>query len=632
MNQRRPSWLQPTRGKRIALFLLMDVVALLASLYGAFWLRFDGQIPLSYVRQLPWLLGLVLALKLPVFQFQGFYRMSWSYIGLSELIRVLKGVAYSSLLVGTCFFVLRELTLFSTFPRSVLLMDGALTLMLVGGGRLLKRIYLQWQHKPAQGSRTLIVGAGSAGEQLARNMLKESRPDHWLIGFVDDDQAKRGLFIHGLPVLGHTQSLASLIKRHEIQAIFIAMPSAPGSAVRSAVQQARQAGVKQIKVLPPLSQLFAGTVDTEQLREVNLEDLLGRSPVTIDTPMVESYLRGKRVLVTGAAGSIGSELCRQVARFEPQALWMLDQDETGLFYLERQLKERFHLLNCAPLVANVQESDVIAHLAQQHLPDVVFHAAAYKHVDLMERQPEAAIRNNVLGTLSVARAAQLASVSQFVLISTDKAVNPRSIMGASKRLAESVVLALDRHQGKTRFVAVRFGNVLGSRGSVVPLFEAQIKKRGPVTVTHPQMERYFMVTSEAVLLVLQAGAMGQGGEVFVLDMGEPVRILDLARELIELHGLEPDRDIPIVFTQPVPGEKLSEELLTAEEGTQATHHQRIFRATLKTSIADDRLWEELSRFDRHPAGRSFEQLSQWLQGLVPEYKPGKPASGRAVEG
>lgn len=631
MNKRRSPWLQPTRRKRIALFLALDVAAVLTSLCLALWLRFDGQIPGVYTRALDWLLVLALVLKLPIFHIQGFYRMSWSHIGLSELIRVFKGVAYSSLLMGTSFFILRGTDLFSTFPRSVLILDAGLTLMLVGGGRLIKRVFLQWRRKPVRGLRTLIVGAGSAGEQLVRSLHKESASEHWPVGYVDDDGAKLGLVIHDLPVVGTCRDLVTLVKRHEIEAVFIAMPSATSVAIRAAVQAARLAGVKQIKVLPPLSQLLSGNVDAAQLREVNLEDLLGRSPVVIDVRAMNAFLREKRVLVTGAAGSIGAELCRQIARFEPHSLLMLDQDETGLFYLERELASRFPKLKQVPVIGNIQELQAMERTALDYGPHIVFHAAAYKHVDLMERFPIAAVRNNVLGTYAVARAAQKAGVRQFVLISTDKAVNPCSIMGASKRLAESVVLGLNRAAGNTRFMVVRFGNVLGSRGSVVPVFEAQIKQRGPVTITHPQMERYFMVTSEAVLLVLQAGAMGEGGEVFVLDMGQPVKIVDLARELIRLHGLEPDRDIPIVFTQPLPGEKLSEEVLTAEEDTQATKHERIYRARLKAMIPEAQLWAALEHFGRDEQMFSRERIIQWLGELVPEYRPatgGMPPSGK----
>jgi len=610
-------WLQPTRAKRILFFIAFDFVAVMAALFLAFWLRFDGSIPSSYLNQLLLLLGLFALLKLPIFYFQRFYRMSWSYVGLSELITVFKGVIYGSFLLGTVSFLFRETALFLTFPRSILFIDFGITLMLVGGVRLLKRVYLQLRQKPIAGSPTLIVGAGDAGEQLLRSILKERRPEHLPVGFVDDSPAKQGLMIHGFSVLGPCKALPQLVKRHAIQTILIATPSATSSAIRNMVDRSRKAGVTDIKVLPPLSELFSGRISATQLRQVNLEDLLGRSPVTVDTRVVERFLKGKTVLVTGAAGSIGSELCRQIARFSPAKLFLLDQDETGIFSLERQLNVHFPDLTFAGLMADVRDREKVFAVIARHRPQVLFHAAAYKHVGLMERFPEEAVKNNVLGTKVVAEAAIECGVKKFVLISTDKAVNPTSVMGASKRLCEILILALNQRQ-VTQFSAVRFGNVLGSRGSVVPIFEEQIKKRGPVTITHPDMRRYFMITSEAVLLVLQAAAMGQGGEVFVLDMGKPVKILDLARELIQLHGFEPDKDIPIVFTQPVPGEKLTESLLTSEEGTKATQHQRIFQAHLNAQIPERQLWEAIETFE---SGRivSSRDVLAWLKTLVPEY-------------
>lgn len=613
-------WLQPSRAKRILFFILFDVAAIMTALYLAFWLRFDGRIPSGYLNQnqMPMLLVLFAALKLPVFYLQRFYRMSWSYVGLSELITVFKGVIYGSFLVGTVSFLLRETALFLTFPRSILFIDFGVTLILVGGVRLLKRVYLQVRQKPISGSPTLIVGAGDAGEQLLRSILKERRPEHLPVGFVDDNPDKQGLMIHGFPVLGSCKALPQLVKRHAIQTILIATPSASSSAIRAMVERASRAGVRDIKVLPPLSELFSGRIRSAHLRQVNLEDLLGRSPVTIDSGAVQGFLKGKVVLVTGAAGSIGSELCRQIARFQPSNLLLLDQDETAVFALERQLKPHFPNLEFNGLIADVRDRHKVFDVIKRQRPQVLFHAAAYKHVGLMERFPEEAVKNNVLGTKVVAEASLAYGVEKFVLISTDKAVNPSSVMGASKRLCEILILALN-NRGQTCFSAVRFGNVLGSRGSVVPIFEEQIKNRGPVTVTHPQMQRYFMITSEAVLLVLQAAAMGQGGEVFVLDMGKPVKILDLAKELIRLHGYEPDKDIPIVFTQPSPGEKLNETLLTPEEGAQATQHARIFQARLNAQIPEAHLWDAIEKFecDQVPS----EGVRAWLQSLVPEYQP-----------
>lgn len=620
MNTQKISrWLHPTKGKRIALFLAMDITAIALALVASFVLRFDGAIPSTYITSLPWLLGLAVLLKLPIFYFQRFYRMSWTFVGMEELIAIFKGITYGSLLLGTISFVFRETNLFLTFPRSILVIDYGLTLLLVGGGRMIKRVYLQWRRKPVQGKRTLVVGAGSAGEQLVRSMQKEVQIVQWPVGFVDDDPAKLGLSIHGTTVLGTSEELPQLIKKQDVESVFIAMPSAPSHVIRQMVDRVRRAGIRDIRILPPLSEIFAGNISTAQLREVNLEDLLGRSPVTIDMNAVESYLKGKIVLVTGASGSIGSELCRQVARFSPKVLVFLDQDETGIFNLEAQLKEHFSDICFENVIADVQDAHKIESVFKTYQPQAVFHAAAYKHVGLMERFPEEAVKNNALGTKVVAEAAIEHNVDKFVLISTDKAVNPSSVMGASKRLAENIILALNG-KSSTQFVAVRFGNVLGSRGSVVPIFEAKIKKLEPITIRHPNMKRYFMITSEAVLLVLQAGAMGQGGEVFVLDMGQQVKIADLAKELIRLHGFEPDREIPIIYTEPLPGEKIEEELLSAEEGTQATQHERVFQANLNTSVSEETLWSTLEQFkqDQNPTTASALAC---LKSLIPEYRP-----------
>jgi FlaA1/EpsC-like NDP-sugar epimerase len=402
--------------------------------------------------------------------------------------------------------------------------------------------------------------------------------------------------------------------------VFIAMPSAPSNVIRGAVDQARDAGVAHIRILPPISELMSAKVETSQLRELNLEDLLGRSTVKIDSQAVETYLKGKVVLVSGASGSIGSQLCRQIAGFGPQTMLALDNNESGLFDLDVEIRKDFPDLLFEIIIGDVREPKKMDAIFAKFKPQVVFHAAAYKHVHLMEMFPEESVNVNVIGTKILADAALKHQAENFILISTDKAVNPPNVYGATKRLAETMIVLLNGRSEATRFSAVRFGNVLGSRGSVVPLFEEQIRHRGPVTITDPAMKRYFMVTSEALRLVLQASAMGEGGEVFVLDMGEPVMILDMAKELIRLHGFEPDKDIPIVFTGIRPGEKLFEDLLTAEEGTQATQHKRVFTARLSTLIADDHLWNALDAYQEGKIQGNASIVS-WLKDLVPEFQP-----------
>ncbi len=609
----------------LVFFLVGDSLILAGAIALAFLLRFDFALPKRYLEALWAYIFVSWGVKLPIFLVLGFYRFSWSYISLRELWAVLKGVTYSSLLFGVALFLLRELEIFALFPRSILFIDYFLALLGIGGFRASRRLWLMLRQRgPLEGERTLIVGAGDAGEQLVRSMLRDRRSPYLPLGFVDDDPAKQGLSIHGIKVLGPRRELPKLIADHNVESLLIAMPSAPAAVIRETVELARQAGLKKVKVLPFLSELFTGRVELGDIRDLRLEDLLGREPVELDTGAIAGYLRGKRVLVTGAAGSIGSELSRQLGRFGPERLILLDQDETGIYDLGNELAERFPALDRAggllPLVGDILDRGKVERLFAAHRPEVVFHAAAYKHVPLMEAQPEEAVKTNIFGTLILGEAALAHGVEKFILISTDKAVNPTSVMGATKRVAELVCLDLDR-RGPTKFVAVRFGNVLGSRGSVVPLFEEQIKRRGPVTVTHPEMRRYFMVASEAVLLVLQAGALGEGGEVFVLDMGQPIRIVDLARELIRFHGLEPDRDVPIVFVGPRPGEKLFEDLLLAEEGTTATAHKKIFMARLKPGPEGERLTACLRELERLASSGSREGIIALLRELVPTYRP-----------
>jgi len=604
------------RWLRTLLMLAGDAVLIALALYLSFFARFEGQIPDQWLGNLGAFLGVALAIKLLVFYLFGLYRMSWAYVSFSELVSVFKAVSTSSILLGTLYFLLQGEGW--SFPRSILILDYFLTLFLIGGVRSAKRIYTGWfGGVSGRGRRALIVGAGDAGEQVLRAMLSEKRSRYLPVGFVDDDEAKQGMSIHGVRVLGRREEIPKLVRDYGVEELLIAMPSAPPQVIRETVGLGRRAGLRQIRVLPGLHELISGRIGLADLREVRIEDLLGREPVNIDTREIEGFLKGKVVLVTGAAGSIGSELCRQIARFSPERLLALDQDESRLFELEGELKGSLSALALEIMVADIRDPQRIEGVFAQHRPQVVFHAAAYKHVPLMEAHPAEAVKTNVFGTLTLAEAALRCRSEKFVLISTDKAVNPTSVMGATKRLAEMIVQALGG-RGETRFIAVRFGNVLGSRGSVIPLFQEQIRRGGPVTVTHEEMKRYFMITSEAVMLVLQAGAMGQGGEVFVLDMGDPVRIIDLARELIRLSGYEPDVEIPIVYTGPRPGEKLHEELLTAEEGAEATRHKQIYVARL--SDLPDEAWLR-ERLDKLKQVTERQEIVELLRQLVPTYEP-----------
>jgi FlaA1/EpsC-like NDP-sugar epimerase len=441
------------------------------------------------------------------------------------------------------------------------------------------------------------------------------------VGFIDDNPRKIGTLIHGLPVLGARESLSAITHDRGIEAVFIALPSASSRVVRHVVALSRQAGVQEVRIIPGIERVLGGQISFTDLRDVQLADLLAREVVRVDTAQVGDWLRGRVVLVTGAGGSIGSELSRQIARFGPRELVLLDQDESGVFSTEHEIRRPG--LSVGTVVADVRDSQKIHRVFQEIHPDVVFHAAAYKHVGMMERCPDEAVLTNIFGTLSVAEASIEAGVEGFVLISTDKAVNPTSVMGATKRAAEQICQVLEEH-GKTRFVAVRFGNVLGSRGSVIPLFQEKIRRGEPLTIRGPNMQRYFMAVSEAVLLVLQAGAMGRGSEIFVLDMGEPIKIVDLAQDLIRMHGLEPERDVPIIFTDPEPGEKDFEDLLTAEEGTVATKQDRIFVVKAAAHADPETMIAYLDQLRHAAEAGDRGQVVRALQNLVPMYRPSTP--------
>jgi len=617
-------WNRWPRGYRWAAFFVADAVVVALSLYLAFLLRFDGSIPPRCLAMLRLLLPIALGVKLPVFLVFRTYRFSWAYVGLEELFNVVLACGVGSLAFAALLFILHNWPALSGLPRATLAIDFAFTLLGAGGIRLSKRTVGHLLSRGAArqaGRRALIVGAGEAGEQLVRALKRDETAGFWPIGFIDDDPRKQGLSIHGVPVLGPRSRLPELIRSRGVDTVIVAMPSASSRVIRETVELAREGSAKEIKVIPFLSELYTGEVRVSDVREVRPEDILPREPASVDLGALEHFLRGKKVLVTGAAGSIGAELCRQILRFSPARLSGLDFDETGLFNLEMELTKLFPRGNVQVIVADVRDRSRMSSIFHRECPQVVFHAAAYKHVPMMEAHPEEAVKTNIFGTQVVAEEACRGGAEAFVLISTDKAVNPTSVMGMSKRVAEMVTLAVGEG-ASTRCMAVRFGNVLGSRGSVIPIFLEQIRHGGPVTVTHPEMERYFMTTFEAVLLVLQAAAMGEGGEVFVLDMGKPVKILDIAKELIRFHGLEPDEDIPIVFTGIRPGEKLREEILTAEEGTEATRHRQIYVAKMSKRLSLEGLQRKLGNLaeligQRAEGDKIKAMLAEIIHGSAP---------------
>lgn len=605
---------------RLLFLIFLDVSFVALSVTLGFLLRFDGVIPPQYLAgSYRAIIGLLVLFTIPIFAFFRLYSFSWSYVSVSELVMLAGAVFSSFTLAGLVLLGFREESLFLGFPRSVLFISATFLFFLSGGVRFAKRVFEEiasFQSRK-KGVRTLIVGAGDAGAILARNMVNSS--PYALMGFVDDDRLKLGSHIHGVRVLGSIDDIPAVISAYKVEEMVIALPSAGSSPIRQAVEHGRSVGLTKIKVVPPLSEIMNGEISLRNLREVQMEDLLGRDAVSLDFGPIEEYTRGKTVLITGAAGSIGSELVRQISRFQPSSLILLDQDETGIFHIERELLEHSLSFPFVAVIADIRDEGRMKRVFAKHRPNVVFHAAAYKHVPLMEYNIEEAIRNNVFGTLTLANIALETHVEKFIFISTDKAINPTSVMGAAKRLGEMICQVLNQ-KNHTRFLSVRFGNVLASRGSVIHIFREQIKRGGPVTVTHPEMKRYFMSTSEACQLVMLAGSFGEGGEVYVLDMGQPIKIVDLARELIRLSGFEPDQDIPIVFSGMRPGEKLFEELLGSEEGVIATEHQKIWKARLSL-VAERELFEGLELLKQVLEDGDHEETRAVLGRLVPSYTP-----------
>ena len=554
---------------------LTDVLLLNLALGGAFALRFEGNIPIVFTSNFLYIALFVTLVRVASFWHLGVYQGVWRYVGMSDLVTILKAISLGSIIIlAATWTVVPGLG----YPRSVIIIEWLGDVMLIGGIRMAFRLWSQGRHKASLKdkvcSRVLIVGAGDAGEMVARQMLAHPEYGYQPVVFADDDPLKQGKKIHGITIGGGRKDILKLVKQKRADTIVIAIPSAPGPVVKEVVEQCRQAKLK-FKIVPGIKEIIEGEVSINQIRDIELEDLLRRPAINVNLEEIAGYLSGKTILISGAGGSIGSELCRQIATFNPGKLLLAGKGENSLYHIASELALKSKTLKLETLICDVADASRVDQIFKQYKPEVVFHAAAHKHVPMMEQNPGEAVKNNIFGTKTLAGAALANSCERFVLISTDKAVNPTSVMGATKRISEKVIMSLNG-KGQTKFLAVRFGNVLGSSGSVVPLFKKQIAAGGPLTVTHPDMERYFMTIPEAVQLVIQAGAMGQGGEVFVLDMGQPVKIVDLAKDMIKLSGLSPDADIKIEFTGLRKGEKLYEELLTAEEGTTATKHAQIF--------------------------------------------------------
>lgn len=599
---------------------LHDLMTVAAAWFGAYWLRFNLEsIPPLYLDRAWYWFPLVVLLQGTALFYFGLYRGHWRFASMPDFIRIIKAVAAGTFATLVVMFLATRL---EAVPRSVFPLYAVLLVGFLGFPRLMYRWYKDRRLYLSEANRVLIVGAGRAGDMLARDLLRDPERALLPVGFVDDKQRRTGMEIQGIRVLGSCERIPTLAEEHEIDLIFIAIPSADSRQMQRIVSLCEQARVP-FRTLPRLQDMVAGRVSIDSLRDVGIDDLLGREPVTLDWQSIRAELQGKRVLVTGGGGSIGSELCRQVARIGPEALVLFEQSEFSLFEIERELRKAYPQLALEVCLGDVTDAVLVDRVLAQHRPQVIFHAAAYKHVPMLEHQVRQAARNNVLGTRTLALAADRHGVEAFVMISTDKAVNPANVMGASKRVAEIFCQNLDR-RSETRFITVRFGNVLGSAGSVVPLFREQIRAGGPVTVTHPEMIRYFMTIPEACQLILQAGAMGQGGEIFVLDMGEPVKITYLAEQMIRLSGREPGRDIEVVFTGLRPGEKLFEELFHEKE-LSGTAHAKILLAQSRP-VEWEWLEDRMRRLEEGCQVCDEPAIMQLIRELVPEMQA--PAAAR----
>jgi len=575
-----------------------------------------------------WMIGISLLIKIPTYYFFGLYRRVWAYASISELKTIIFSVTLTSIGVGLVMLILFNQRVFLAFPRSVLVIDWLQQLTLVGGVRFGLRLLsesraapkiLRSNGKPVK--QILVVGAGNAGAMVVKELQRNSQLNMIPIGFLDDDPQKQKQQMFGVSVLGTLKDLQRIVKTKTVDEIIIAIPSAPGSIVRGIASVSQTLRIP-FRTMPGIYELLGARINLNRLREVDITDLLRRKPAQIEDERIGSILTGKNIMVTGAGGSIGSELCRQIARWEPHELVLLGHGENSIFESYLELSADFPNLKIVPVIADIRDYYRLDTEVKAHNPFIIFHAAAHKHVPLMERNVEDCILNNVLGTKNLLKTCEKNQVEKLVYISTDKAVQPVNVMGASKRLAEMLVIEAARKSGKT-FSVVRFGNVLGSRGSVVPLFKRQIARGGPVTITHPEMRRYFMTIPEAVYLVLQAASMGRGGDTFVLNMGEQVKILDLAKDLIRLSGLEPGKDIEIIFTGVREGEKISEDLWNLDKSLEKTDHPDILREEGAVDISESDLRVEVNCLIQHAKNGERTEIIEKLNKMIPaaEIKP-----------
>ncbi|MCG9479529.1 MAG: polysaccharide biosynthesis protein [Actinomycetia bacterium] len=611
--------------KNIVIQVVFDILIFFSAFTLSFYLR--GQINLGGLASLPpqysayvWEYTLIIiGVKLLIFAVFGMYRKIWKYASFREFITIMQCLVLSAAIMIFVFYIFET----PYFPKSILIIDFLLTMIMVATSRYSARLFneLKFGSIYTRKKRALIIGAGDAGEMIAREMIRQKNTQYQPVGFLDDDKAKLGQQIHGIRVVAKTQDIKRIIKKLSVDEVIIAMPSASGEVRKEIAFKAREEGVV-CKTLPSLYEIIDGKAHLYQVRDIQIEDILGRKPVKIDYSAIFSEFEGKSIMITGAGGSIGSEICRQVIRFKPAKLIMVDHAENNMFMIEQELTDEHNFNSAIPIVTDIRDKESIRGVFKKYKPDYVFHAAAYKHVPLMQLNPEAALQNNFIGTKSLAKLCSQFGVKKFVMLSTDKAVNPNSVMGLSKTLAEKYLVSKSK-TGNTAFIIVRFGNVLGSQGSVVPIFKSQIEKGGPVMVTHPNMNRFFMTISEASQLVIQACVMGSGGEIYVLDMGDPINILDLAKNMIRLYGLIPERDIKISYSGIRSGEKLDEELTCRDEELVTTDFPSIFMAQKNGKVNRDEMLNILFNIEKEITLYDYENLFKDLKKVLPSFDQNK---------
>ncbi len=624
----KPNYKNPN----LYIVIFIDILLFSLSYVAAYLIRFDFQVPVVHLKKMSTMIFFIVPFKTLVFLVVGVYQGMWRYLSIEDLLRLFKATIYSTIFIVIAIIFFNR---FTEFSRAVFILDWGLTFLLTSGFRLFIRIVYQkgsllgstgfHNSRKRSDNNVLIIGAGDTGEKILREIVANRSLNYNIVGFIDDNPKKKGLSIHSVPVLGSLEAMPNIVDKFHIKEVLIAVPSATGAQMQRFLESCKKCGLNY-KTMPGWAELIDGKVSVKMLRDINYRDLLRREPVVLDTEQISGYLKNKCIVVTGAGGSIGSELCRQITRFEPEKIILVDKSESALYAIQMEFKHQLQFHNYVTILGDIANNRLMDRTFDYYRPQVVFHAAAYKHVPMLQRNPWEAINNNIRGSYITMEKAVKYNTGYFVLVSTDKAVRPTNIMGASKRVCE---LLMQSFVGmETRFMAVRFGNVVGSSGSVIPLFREQIEKGGPVTVTHPEVTRYFMTISEASQLILQAGSLGEGGEIFVLEMGTAVKIADMAKDLIRLSGKVPGKDIEIAYTGLRPGEKLYEELITEGEGIVRTEHEKIM--VIKSNGyfrgydgLQFKMWllNEISQLyklaDEHDGCGILEKLSE----ILPEYKP-----------